>query len=78
MIEPSGSSVLSLVVLTVNVAGCLWLGCVTVSDEPVVAPKLPLWETVRLTVSDVVGAGVAVTVKLASAPSVDIHCPRRL
>ena len=37
---------------------------------PVVAPKSPSWATVTSTVSGASGAGVAVTVKLALAPSV--------
>ena len=37
---------------------------------PVVAPKSPTWPTVTLTDSGAVGAGLAVTVKLALPPSV--------
>ena len=66
--EPSGSSVLSSVVITMNVA-LPDAGIVTVS-APVVTPKLPFSETVRLTVNAEVGFGVAVTVNVASLPSV--------
>ena len=38
--------------------------------EPVDAPKFPSWLTVTLTDSGELGAGLAVTVKLAFPPSV--------
>ena len=66
MTEPSASSTLSLVVGTARVA-LPEVEMLTVC-EPVEA-KSPLCETVTLTVRSAAGAGVAVTVKLASVPS---------
>ena len=46
-------------------------GTVTVFDpRSPAATKLPVWDTVRLTVSADAGAGDAVTVNVASPPSV--------
>ena len=45
------------------------VGMLTVC-APVVAPKSPTWPTVALTDSGALGAGLAVTVKLALPPSV--------
>ena len=58
----------SSVVLIVTVALPL-VGMLTVW-APVVAPKSPSWVTVTLTDSASLGAGVAVTVNVASPPSV--------
>ena len=66
--EPSGSSASSSLVDTVTVAVPL-VGTATVR-EPVEAPKSPSWATVTLTWSGAAGAGSAVIVKLAAAPSV--------
>ena len=66
MTEPSASSTLSSVVGTARVA-LPEVEMLTVC-EPVEA-KSPLCETVTLTLRSAAGAGVAVTVKLASVPS---------
>ena len=68
MTEPSASSTLSLVVLIVKDLEPV-VGMVTLC-EPVATPKAPVAETVTLTSIAACGVGLAVTVKLALAPSV--------
>ena len=68
--EPLGSSVVSLVVGIVSVVVPV-VGIVTVR-VPVVTPKSPLWVTATLTDRSFPGAGLALTVKVASVPSVTV------
>ena len=77
MIEPFGSSVLSLSVPTVRVAV---LSVMATLREPVwpLAAKSPLSVTVTFTVMLPAGAGFAVSVKVASPPSVTAPPPEML
>ena len=66
--DPSASSAESSAVATANCTEPL-VGTATVR-EPVATPKSPVWATVNDTLNGADGAGLAVTVKEASAPSV--------